>query len=131
MATFRPPFVSNDMRSLKRSIVAGIVKKIPTNYSSELESFIRKCLRVDAKERPSAEELLKDCHFEKMQEEEGSMRGSFKLIEKIQAPRKRDFRIIKDRLPRNKFSVDKIIDNSSCFSEKERNKENLVTINMD
>ena len=66
-----------------------------------------------------------------MQEDEGSMRGSFRLIDKIQAPRKREFRIIKDRLPRNKFSVEKIIDNSSCFSEKERNKENLVTVNMD
>ena len=50
------------------------------------------------------------------------MKGSFKLIEKIQVPRKKEFRIIKDRLPRNKFSVDKMIDNSSCFSEKERNK---------
>ena len=36
MATFKPPFVSNDLRSLKRAIVAGIVKKIPNTYSSEL-----------------------------------------------------------------------------------------------
>lgn len=34
MATFRPPFVSTDMRSLKRTIIAGIVKKIPANYSA-------------------------------------------------------------------------------------------------
>lgn len=33
MATFRPPFISNDMRSLKRLIIAGTVKRIPNCYS--------------------------------------------------------------------------------------------------
>ena len=33
MATFRPPFVSSDMRNLKKMIVAGAVKRISTSYS--------------------------------------------------------------------------------------------------
>lgn len=46
-----------------------------------------------------------------------------KMLEKIQAPKKREFRIIKDRLPRNRFSSEKSLTNQSCYSEKE--KENL------
>ena len=33
MVTFRPPFVSSDMRNLKKMIVAGAVKRISTSYS--------------------------------------------------------------------------------------------------
>lgn len=76
---------------------------------------------MDPKDRPSAEELLKDPRFSMKTEEELTNRGSFKLLDKIEAPRKRDFRIIKDRLPRNKFSMDKIGNHSACMSEKDRN----------
>jgi len=36
MASLRPPFVSHDLKSLKRTIIAGIYKRIPTLYSNEL-----------------------------------------------------------------------------------------------
>lgn len=64
LATLRPPFVSADMKGLKRMIISGVYKRIPTHYSDELENFIRLCLKVDSASRPSAEELLKQTHFE-------------------------------------------------------------------
>ncbi len=48
-----------------------------------------------------------------MQAENNTGKGEFKLLEKITVPRKRDFRIIKDRLPKNRFSADKIMSNCS------------------
>lgn len=51
---------------------------------------------------------------------------SCKIMNKINVPRRRDFRNIKDILPKNRFgenSVGKIIENKSCYTEK--NKENV------
>lgn len=48
------------------------------------------------------------------------------LLEKILAPKK-NFKNIKDRLPKNRFeehSMDKIIENKSTYDEK--NKENVL-----
>lgn len=55
LAALRPPFVSNDMKNLKRAIISGVYKRIPSNYSNELEDFIRMCMKVDPTNRPSAE----------------------------------------------------------------------------
>lgn len=33
MVTFKPPFVANDMKNLKKMIVSGVYKRIPTLYS--------------------------------------------------------------------------------------------------
>lgn len=49
LATLRPPFVSHDLKSLKRTITAGVYKRIPVQYSHDLENFIRLCLKVDPK----------------------------------------------------------------------------------
>jgi len=36
MAAQRPPFVSADLKSLKRAIIGGVYKRIPIQYSMEL-----------------------------------------------------------------------------------------------
>jgi hypothetical protein len=36
MVTFKPPFVASDMKNLKRMIVSGVYKRIPSEYSEEL-----------------------------------------------------------------------------------------------
>lgn len=43
--------------------MSGVVKRISTTYSDELWNFIKKCLRVDPKDRPSAQDLLKNTNF--------------------------------------------------------------------
>lgn len=42
--------------------MAGVYKRIPKQYSDELESFIRLCLKVRPSDRSSAEQLLK-CEY--------------------------------------------------------------------
>lgn len=34
MAALRPPFESKDLKSLKKTIMAGVYKRIPTQYSN-------------------------------------------------------------------------------------------------
>jgi NIMA (never in mitosis gene a)-related kinase len=54
MASQRPPFVSHDLKSLKKTIMSGLYKRIPLQYSNDLENFIRLCLKVDPKDRATA-----------------------------------------------------------------------------
>jgi len=54
MASFRPPFMANDIQGLRKKIVAGHFDRIPSFYSEELESLIRLCLTINTRERPSA-----------------------------------------------------------------------------
>jgi NIMA (never in mitosis gene a)-related kinase len=115
MASFRPPFVSSDLRNLKKVIVNGVYKKIPPMYSPSLEKLIKMCLHVNQKERPSADDLLNCSEFRKYFEDPvfGASRcSSVQLIEKIRAPKKREFRIIKERLPKSRFSSEKSLGNS-------------------
>lgn len=63
-------------------------------------------------------------------------KSEFKLLERIIAPRKKDFRIIKDKLPKNRFSsVDKIMTNSSYMDDRDKennpNLSNSVKIDHD
>lgn len=36
LATFKPPFMSNDMKTLKKLIVSGVYRRIPGTYSDAL-----------------------------------------------------------------------------------------------
>jgi hypothetical protein len=36
MAALRPPFESKDLKSLKKTIMSGVYKRIPTQYSNEM-----------------------------------------------------------------------------------------------
>lgn len=58
MATFRPPFNAVDLKGLKKAIIKGDFKPLPSCYSKELNDFISLCLKVNPQTRPSAEELL-------------------------------------------------------------------------
>jgi NIMA (never in mitosis gene a)-related kinase len=60
LAALKPPFVSHDLKSLKKTIISGVYKRLPGSYSDDLEAFIRLCLKVDPKERLSASDLLEN-----------------------------------------------------------------------
>jgi NIMA (never in mitosis gene a)-related kinase 1/4/5 len=137
MAALKPPFVSHDLKSLKKTIISGVYKRIPTHYSDDLEALIRLCLKVDPKDRPAAAELLENDllrrragHSQGMSES-ACLNSSLTrklLLEKIVPPRRKDFRNINERLPKHKFehSVDKISENRSYCEEK--NKENVGSV---
>jgi NIMA (never in mitosis gene a)-related kinase len=139
MAALKPPFLSHDLKSLKKTIISGVYKRVPAAYSDDLEHLIRLCLKVDPKERPSATELLENDLLRRRglgsgkegMSESGMNSSSVArklLLEKILPPRRKDFRNIRERLPKNKFeehSVDKISENRSYCEDK--NKENVAS----
>lgn len=47
MACFRPPFNATDLRGLKKTIIKGEFKPLPSYYSKELNEFIGLCLKVN------------------------------------------------------------------------------------
>lgn len=59
MATLRPPFLGDSFPSLKRAVVAGRYSPLPRKYSDALGRVISQMLRVNARERPSADTLLR------------------------------------------------------------------------
>ncbi len=63
LCTLRPPFLGDSFPSLKRAVVAGRYSPLPRKYSEALGRVIGQMLRVNAKERPSADALLRSADF--------------------------------------------------------------------
>ena len=59
MMTFRMPFNAKSLASLSLKILKGFYQAPPTSYSKELIDLVKKCLNLDPKKRPSAENILK------------------------------------------------------------------------
>jgi NIMA (never in mitosis gene a)-related kinase 1/4/5 len=107
LAALKPPFVSHDLKSLKKTIISGVYKRLPAPYSDDLEAFIRLCLKVDPKDRLSASDLLenelllrrvgKEGVVKEVLVESGLQSSTMTrrlLLEKILPPRRKDFRNI-------------------------------------
>lgn len=60
MAALEPPFKGADLQSLFKKVKAGKYKPLPSSYSVELNSVISLLLKVNPKERPDTETLLKN-----------------------------------------------------------------------
>ena len=60
MITFNPPFKAESMDGLYHKIMKGKYQKIPDKYSKDLSDILKLLLKVDPKERPSCDELLKN-----------------------------------------------------------------------
>ena len=54
MCAQSPPFLANDLNSLKKKVIAGHYDRIPKTYSEDLEGFIRLCLTTNIFERMNA-----------------------------------------------------------------------------
>lgn len=60
MAALKVPFEAGSLPDLYKKITQGIINKIPSSYSEDLYSIIKVCLRVDPKQRPTVDELIKN-----------------------------------------------------------------------
>jgi len=121
MAVQQPPFIGHDLKALKRNIIAGVYKKLPARFTDDLDKFIRLCLKVDPKDRLSANDLLENELLKRrnsLKEQlvndsinlSSSGNYSCQMISKINV-RRRDIRNIKGMLPKHRFgdhSVDRI-----------------------
>lgn len=59
LCALKPPFQGNSFPELKRNVIAGRYNAIPSKYSDGLGRVIGQMLRVNARERPTAEKLLR------------------------------------------------------------------------
>lgn len=59
LVNLSPPFTATSHLGLAEKILAGKINRIPERYSEDLQSVIQWMLKVDAKERPTVEELIK------------------------------------------------------------------------
>lgn len=58
LCALRPPFRGRDMKELSKRVQSGAFARISPRYSSDLDAVIRRLLRVDPGQRPSAAEAL-------------------------------------------------------------------------
>ena len=59
LCSLRPPFLGNSFPELKRAVAAGRYTPLPKKYSDALHTVVRHLLRLNPKERPSANDLLR------------------------------------------------------------------------
>ena len=60
MITLHPPFKAENMEGLYYKVIKGKYQKIPDKYSKDLNEILKLMFKVDPKERPSCDELLKN-----------------------------------------------------------------------
>jgi len=54
-----PPFTAKNHLNLAEKILAGEIHRIPERYSEDLFEVIKQMLKIDPKERPNVEDLIK------------------------------------------------------------------------
>ena len=60
MALLKPPFRGNDLDVIFKKVQKGVYDPIPSFYSPELANMINMLLTVQAKKRPTAEQILQN-----------------------------------------------------------------------
>ena len=58
MLTLHPPFLAKNMNELFRKVTTGLFETPPKFYSKDLTNLIASMIKVNPKDRPSAEQLL-------------------------------------------------------------------------
>jgi NIMA (never in mitosis gene a)-related kinase len=117
MTAHHPPFLANDLNSLKKKVISGQYDRIPKFYSEDLENFIRLCLTTNIYERMSAENLIHCNYIRKrvhLYPEEKFNHESFekvintqkRLLETIKTPFNKNFKALHARLPRSNYEID-------------------------
>jgi NIMA (never in mitosis gene a)-related kinase 1/4/5 len=54
-----PPFRAKDMNSLYKKVVKGIFDEAPSNYNRDLLKLIYSMIKIDPKNRPTCDEILR------------------------------------------------------------------------
>lgn len=57
--TLYPPFRAKDMNGLFKKVTLGVFDEPPKHFSGELRNLVTSMIRVNPKDRPSSEQLLR------------------------------------------------------------------------
>ena len=60
LAALHPPFLADNIHTLKRAVIKGTYEPLPSVYGSSLTALIGKLLQVNPRDRPEAKDILKD-----------------------------------------------------------------------
>ena len=103
-----PPFTANDMKGLYNKVIKGNYKRIPDMYTDSLSNVIDMCLKVQPTSRPTASQLIRKkeivLHLRENGIDDNDSNKSLNLLDTIRLPT--DLRLIKDRLPTPKYTLD-------------------------
>ena len=58
MITLKPPFQADDMQGLFKAVLKGQYKRLPKQYSKDLNTMIKMMLSVTAAKRPNCAQLM-------------------------------------------------------------------------
>ena len=58
LIALNPPFTAKDMKGLYHRVLKGVYPKIPSHYSSDLNTVLKSMLQTDPKKRPTCEQIL-------------------------------------------------------------------------
>ena len=142
MLTLNPPFQADDFDGLYKKVMSGKYNKINSRYSEDMNELLKLLFKVDPKERPNCDEILKSDLVRKRIEffkaetgldfddidamDENVLLKTIKLSSNLFS--------LKDNLPKPNYSLPKI-NNSIIINQTKLNNANnfqneaLLTIN--
>ena len=135
MLTLHPPFRAENMRGLYEKVIKGKYPKINERYSNDISELLKLLFKINPKERPSCEEILKNPLVLKRMEflKSGSSNDNLDLINMDENVLLRTIRVPKNilflsnKLPKANYDSNSEPNISTAENTKEVN--NIYNIN--
>ena len=128
MLTLHPPFIADSMDGLYRKVIKGKFEIINDKYSNDIWELIKKMLKINPKERPNCNEILKmSCVLKRIEilkygnEESLYDDEDNELLKTIRVPKNLMF--LKDKLPKANYEKNNL--NLSADIENNNKKNSL------
>jgi NIMA (never in mitosis gene a)-related kinase len=134
MMTFRMPFNASSFASLSLKIMKGFYQTPPSSYSKDLIDLVKKCLNMDPKKRPSAENILKLPFIQKrifgylnevQYNEDLSITIIKKYREKREIEKKRRLKIMDNKRNENNVNIRKSLNKDNAGTDKKNLEKNF------
>jgi NIMA (never in mitosis gene a)-related kinase len=106
ICALKPPFRANDMQGLFRKVQKGVFDRIPSQYSSDLNSLVSMCLQVSPSLRPTCDKFLNHQliikHGKDFIQNLDQIIGDNELLGTIKLPR--NIKSLADKLPKPNYA---------------------------
>ena len=139
MLTLNPPFNADDFEGLYKKVMAGKYNKINSRYSEDMNELLKLLFKIDPKERPNCDEILKLDFIRKridfFKAEAGLDFNSIDIMDDNELLKtirlSKNLVGLKDKLPKPNYSLPKINMNNLTKTKfnNDLQKEVLTTTN--